>query len=99
MLDASWWDRMLKRLRGVDPSFAHTAETRHLKSSAKFETNHCSKFAVVIGSERVKSRTNGSTRAHRKWLRNIVEYTIFKTSQKSRQCYESAALTSCIAPL
>src|ERR1035437_9387861 len=53
--------------------------------------DHCSRFVVVIGSERFKSGTNDSTRGRCNWLRNIVAYTIFITSHKSRQCYESAA--------
>ena len=58
------------------------------------EKDHCSRFVVVIGSERLKSRTNGSTHVSCKWLRNIVAYTIFKTRQNRPLSYESAALTS-----
>jgi len=40
---------------------------------------HCSKFVVVIGSGRFKSRTNGSNRNPWKLLKDIVESKIFTT--------------------
>jgi hypothetical protein len=58
------------------------------------ERNQCSKFVVVIGSEWFKSSTNGSTPGRCARLNNIVESTIFKTSQDGLLFYESAALTS-----
>jgi hypothetical protein len=84
----------VERLRGIDPSFAWSPRNASLKSSVNCKPDHCSKFAVVIGSKRLKSRTNGSTRDCCIGLRNIVKSEIFRINQKSRQCYESAALTS-----
>jgi hypothetical protein len=55
---------------------------------------HCSKNAIALGSETVKSSTNGSSPPRRNCLRNVVKSDIFRTGQKSRQVYESAALTA-----
>jgi hypothetical protein len=60
----------------------------------KGQVNHCSKFVVVIGSERRKSSTNGSTLDRCICLKNIIESKIFRTDQKSNLFYESDALTS-----
>ena len=63
-------------------------------SRPKRNEKHCSKFVVVLRSETVKSGPDGSSHLRYNCLRNIVESEIFRTSQKSCQVYESAALTA-----
>lgn len=46
---------------------------------------HCSEFVVVLGSERIKSGTEGSSTVRCNYLRNIIESEVFRTSQKSGQ--------------
>ena len=58
------------------------------------ETNHCSKFVVVIGSKPCRTEINGSDPERCICLRNIVKSEIFQTDQKSIWVYESAALTA-----
>jgi hypothetical protein len=53
----------------------------------------CSKFVVVMRSERFKSSRKMSTPGRCNYLRNIVVSEIFKTHQNGFLCYESAALT------
>jgi hypothetical protein len=45
---------------------------------------HCSRFVAVACSERVKTGTNGSSRAGCRLLRNQAKSKIFKTRQNSR---------------
>ena len=47
------------------------------------EPNHCSKFVVVIGSKRCRTKRNGSNPERCICLTDIVESKIFKTSQNS----------------
>jgi len=58
------------------------------------EGSQCSKFVVVVGSERCKTKMNESTPGRCNCLNDIVESRIFKTSQNVPLFYESAALTS-----
>ena len=60
----------------------------------KGKQRHGSKNVVVLGSETVKSSTNGLSPPRRNCLRNIVKSDIFRTGQKSGQVCESAALTA-----
>jgi hypothetical protein len=57
------------------------------------QTNQCSNFVVVFGSERFKTGMKGPTLACCICLTSIVESEIFKTGQQSSMFYESAALT------
>jgi hypothetical protein len=65
-----------------------------LRNSRSPRDSRCSKNVVVVGSERVKSVIEGSNPDRCNCLRNLVLSTIFRTGQKSRQVYESAALTA-----
>jgi hypothetical protein len=64
------------------------------KGSCGNENNQCSKFVVVIGSERCRTKMNESTPGRCIFSNDIVESTIFKTKQNGPLFYESAALTS-----
>jgi hypothetical protein len=88
-------------LRGAGPTFANRTRAGlfaaiqiRLNVTDGGETNHCSKFVVVIGSERCRTRMNGSNPGRCICLTDVVESEIFKTGQNGPLSYESDALTS-----
>ena len=87
----------------ISIQFPRAGSTRHLNRPMPYlrrtrsrSARHpdCSKFVVVLCSERFNSGANGSRPGRCNCLRNIVKSRIFRTSQKSLQVYESAALTA-----